>query len=98
MRKGYLAFLLGFASVIFPANAPAQLVGSFSLSQSTYRAGQPVFLISTVRNESNKPVQIVKANPMSFCGGYDFEVTGAKDRYQLPCGAKWPWGSCASAA
>lgn len=96
MRKCYLAFLIGIASVILPVSAPAQLVGNFSLSQKTYLAGQPVFLIATVRNEGSKPVQILNANPMSFCGGYDFKVTGASDRYRLPCGAKWPWGSCAA--
>ena len=88
--------LVGLVSAILSLGASAQFVGKFSLSKTTYLAGEPVFLVFTVQNVSNKPLLIRTANPLSFCGGYQFKLTGARDREANGCGPAGAGGSCAS--
>lgn len=76
----------------------AQLEGSFSLSKTTYLAGEPVFLSFTVKNVGEQPTKIRTAEPLSFCSNYHFEIKGLRDRWSLPCGGEGRAGSCASSA
>jgi len=82
--------------VLIPVRVTAQLDGSFSLSKSTYLAGEPVFLLFTVKNVGNQPVLVRTARPLSICSGYQFDLKGAKDREAIGCGSAGAGGSCAS--
>jgi HEAT repeats len=64
--------------VSLPALAGSQLNGRFYLSKEEYAGGEPVFLIFELENKGTQPVMIHTADPLSFCGGYDIEVEGAK--------------------
>jgi hypothetical protein len=75
--------------------ASAQLEGHFSLSESSYTAGEPIYLIFEVENKGSQPVLIKTADPQSFCGGYKIEVEGAKAQESLGCYGG-VGGSCAS--
>jgi hypothetical protein len=92
LTRSLLALLLGL--FLYTA-ASAQLDGHFSLSESSYTAGEPIYLIFAVENKGSQPVLIKTADPQSFCGGYKIEVEGAKAQESLGCyGGEG--GSCAS--
>ena len=76
-------FLLSALSV--PGWAGSQLDGRFYLSKETYSAGEPVFLIFEVKNNGKQTVMIGIADPLSFCGGYEIEVEGAKKQDSFGC-------------
>jgi hypothetical protein len=83
--RGLLRLLLGILAAFLPACAAAQFEVSFSLSKTTYLAGEPVFLSLTVKNVSTEPLQISTADPLTFCSGYQFELQGARDRDAMSC-------------
>ena len=85
--RGLLRLLLGILAAFLPACAAAQFEISFSLSKTTYLAGEPVFLSLTVKNVSTEPLQISTADPLTFCSGYQFELQGARDRDAMSCTA-----------
>ena len=88
-----------FVATVFalpPVGAIAQLDGGFSLSKTTYLAGEPVFLLFTVKNVGSQPVLVRTARPLSFCSGYQFDLKGARDRDANGCGPAGTGGSCAS--
>lgn len=87
--------LIGLVPALLPPGAGAQLDGSFSLSKESFLAGEPIFLSFTVKNNGTQPLRIPTADPMSFCGGYTFELQGARDRDALPCMGGYG-GSCLS--
>jgi hypothetical protein len=93
---GPLRLLLGILAAFLPACAAAQLEVSFSLSKTTYLAGEPVFLSLRVKNVSTEPLQISTADPLTFCSGYHFELPGARDRDAMSCMSGFG-GSCLSA-
>jgi hypothetical protein len=90
-----LSTLVGILCVFLPPSALAQFEGSFSLSKSTYLAGEPIFLSFSLKNVSTEPFVIPTADPMSSCSGYHFDVQGARDRDALPCMGGFG-GSCMS--
>src|ERR1700722_15243267 len=83
--RGLLRLLLGILAAFLPACAAAQFEVSFSLSKTTYLAGEPVFLSLTVKNVSTEQLQISAADPLTFCSGYQFELQGARDRAGASC-------------
>ena len=82
--------------MLIPVGATAQLDGRFSLSKTVYLAGEPVFLLFTVKNVGSQPVPVRTARPLSFCSGYQFDLKGARDREANGCGPAGTGGSCAS--
>jgi hypothetical protein len=94
-RKAYFALVL-LPTAFFPSPCAAQLYGRFSLSKAAYLAGEPVFLSFTVKNAGDQPIEILTADPMTFCSGYRLEVAGAQDRWMSSCSGGAPGGSCAS--
>ena len=88
-------FLLVLVGFWLPALAVSQLDGHFYLSKKKYSAGEPVYLVFEVENKAIQPVKIQTADPLSFCGGYKIEVTGAKRQERLDCYGG-VGGSCAS--
>jgi hypothetical protein len=64
--RGLLRLLLGILAAFLPACAAAQFEVSFSLSKTTYLAGEPVFLSLTVKNVSTEPLQISAADHAEF--------------------------------
>jgi hypothetical protein len=93
----FLIFQFLLVGLSVPAWAGSQLDGRFYLSKETYSAGEPVFLIFEVKNNGKQPVMIGIADPLSFCGGYEIEVKGAKKRDSFGCYGG-VGGSCASSA
>ena len=85
MRSWHWVFLIGMVSATISVCSSAQLVGNFSLSETTYSAGEPIFLIFTVKNTGSQRVLIRTADPLSYCSGYHFELEGAEDRDAPPC-------------
>jgi HEAT repeats len=88
--------IVATAFVMIPVGATAQLDGSFSLSEAPYLAGEPVFLLFTVKNVGSQPVLVRTARPLSFCSGYQFDLNGARDREANGCGPAGAGGSCVS--
>ena len=82
-------------SAPIPVDA-SQLDGSFSLSKASYLAGEPVFLLFTVKNIGSLPVTVRTADPLGFCGGYDFKLQGAIDRDARNCQGTGFAGDCLS--
>lgn len=82
-------------SLSLPGLAVSQLEGRFYLSRKTYSAGEPVYLVFEVENKGSQPVKIMTADPLSFCGNYKLEVSGAKSRESFGCYGG-VGGSCAS--
>ncbi len=96
MRKKCIALCVGIVLALLPIGAAAQLDGSFSLSKRSYLAGEPVFLLFTVKNVGREPLMIATADPLSFCSGYQFNLKGARDREANGCGPAGAGGSCVS--
>jgi hypothetical protein len=71
--------LLAAAFCVLPVVARAQLAVRMHLSKPSYIAGEPVFLIVEIENQGNNPLVIATADPLSFCGGYQFQLDGVKD-------------------
>jgi hypothetical protein len=78
-----LASLSLLLSFFLCASAAAQLEGHFSLSKTSYSAGEPIFLVFEVENTGSQPILIKTANPLSFCGGYKIEVGEPRLRNHL---------------
>jgi hypothetical protein len=91
----FLVFHFLLVGLTLPALAGSQLDGRFYLSKRTYSAGEPVFLIFEVENKGKQPVMIGIADPLSFCGGYEIKVEGAKSQQSFGCYGG-VGGSCAS--
>ena len=77
------------------ANAAGQISGRFYLEKSTFAVGEPVFLYFEVTNDGTEPVNIYKADPYSFCSGYQIEVRGGPNT-DASCSPGGVGGSCAS--
>src|ERR1700760_358911 len=90
--RGLPRLLLAVLAAFLPVCAAAQFEVSFSLSKTTYLAGEPVFVSLTVKNVSTEPLQIRTADPLTFCSGYQFELQGARDRDAMSC--RGSMGSC----
>lgn len=86
-----LATLLIFST----ANVSGQLSGRFYLEKSTFAVGEPVFLYFEVTNDGTEPVNIFKADPYSFCSGYQIEVRGGPNT-EASCSPGGVGGSCLS--
>src|ERR1700739_2908776 len=91
----FLLLLPGILLAILPSPVAAQSEVNFSLSKTTYLAGEPVFLNLTVRNVGREPLQLDTANPLAFCSGYRFALQGARDRNATNCADGFA-GSCLS--
>jgi hypothetical protein len=96
MYRNFVILIIATIFALVPVNASAQLDGSFYLSKTKYLAGEPVFLLFTVTNIGNQPVRVHTADPLSFCGGYKFDLKGARDREANGCGPVGAFGSCVS--
>ena len=72
----------------------AQVTGTFSLDNSVFAVGDPVFLNLTISNEGDEPEQIVTADPYSFCSGYKIKIS-RNGSPRISCSQNWG-GSCAS--
>lgn len=90
-----LRFFLAAASCFVPFRAGAQLEVRMHLSKPSYVAGEPVFLIVEAENQGNDPLVIATADPLSFCGGYQFRLEGVKD-WDTPDCNSGIGGSCLS--
>lgn len=92
---GARRLLLGTLLAVLPCPVAAQFAVHFSLSKSTFLAGEPVFVDLTVRNVSKEPLQLETADPLTFCSGYRFALQGARDRDARTCSGGFA-GSCLS--
>jgi hypothetical protein len=72
----------------------AQVIGVFSLPQSTFAPGEPVVLSLTLHNEGKETEEVRTADPYSFCSGYTIHIT--RDATQQPACNQGYAGSCLS--
>ena len=81
--------------ICLTANAAGQISGKFYLEKSTFAVGEPAFLYFEVTNDGNDPVNILKADPYSFCSGYRIKLQGGSDSNKS-CSPYGVAGSCMS--
>jgi len=91
MVRSTLAALL----ICLTANAAGQISGKFYLEKSTFAVSEPVFLYFEVTNDGTEPVNIYKADPYSFCSGYQIKLQGGSDSNKS-CSPYGVAGSCIS--
>ena len=72
--------------------ALGQVTGRFYLEKGTYAVGEPVFLYFEATNSGAESQNISKADPYSFCSGYQIQVSSDSTRGNS-CG-KAIAGSC----
>jgi hypothetical protein len=75
--------------------AKAQLSGRFYLDKETFTLGEPVFLYFEVINAGAGALKVVRANPYSFCSGYEIHVSSDENRTSACAAMGWA-GSCLS--
>jgi hypothetical protein len=83
----------------FAVPAVAQLEGRFYLDKSRFVVGEPVYLHFEVMNTGKEPVEILAANPYSFCAGYQLKISDGSPPRAHPtpsCTPLGEGGSCAS--
>lgn len=63
------------ATLALSGSVVAQISGNFDLDKSTFAPGEPVFLRFQTTNNSPKPLNIVQADPYTFCAGYQIKIS-----------------------
>lgn len=74
------------AVLLFGAHALAQIVGDFYVDRTLFASGEPVVLHFRVTNNGHRAVNILQAEPESFCSGYQITLSTEPD----------PHSSCAT--
>ena len=77
--------------------ASAQIAGRFYLEKNTYALGEPVFLYFEASNPGTKAHDIIRADPYSFCAGYEIRLSSDPSPTSR-CAIRQPGGSCASSS
>lgn len=78
----------------WPTALLGQVTGRFYLEKDTFALGEPVFLYFEATNSGTETQNIHKADPYSFCSGYQIHVSSDFAR-NSPC-APMTAGSCFS--
>jgi HEAT repeat protein len=60
---------------VISCNAMAQIAGNFYLDKSVFPPGEPVVLHFQVTNNGSRSVNILQADPYTFCSGYEITVS-----------------------
>lgn len=60
---------------VISCNAMAQIAGNFYLDKSVFAPGEPVVLHFQVTNNGSRSVNILQADPYTFCSGYEITVS-----------------------
>jgi hypothetical protein len=81
--------------VCWPTIALGQVTGRFYLEKETFAAGEPVFLYFESTNSGEETQNVYKADPYSFCSGYEVNVSSDFAR-SSSCAPMWVGGSCLS--
>ena len=63
------------AVLCYSTPAIGQIVGRFYLEKNTFALGEPVFLNFEVSNSGREPEDIIRADPYSFCAGYEIHLS-----------------------
>lgn len=61
--------------VLWPTTLLGQVTGRFYLEKDTFALGEPVFLYFEATNEGSETQNVHKADPYSFCSGYQIHVS-----------------------
>jgi hypothetical protein len=84
------ALLMSACILVSTCNTVAQIAGNFYLDKSIFAPGEPVFLHFQVTNNGSKSVNILQADPYSFCSGYEITLSsnshGSTGRPSCPKG------------
>jgi hypothetical protein len=81
--------------VCWPTAVLEQVTGRFYLEKETFAAGEPVFLYFEATNSGAETQNVYKADPYSFCSGYEIHVSSDIDRGSS-CAQMGIGGSCLS--
>jgi HEAT repeats len=81
--------------VCWPTIVLGQVTGRFYLEKETFAAGEPVFLYFEVTNSGTETQNVYKADPYSFCSGYQIHVS-SDFASRSSCAPMVIGGSCAS--
>lgn len=87
--------IFGTVLTFWTAFAAGQVSGQFYMEKSTFAPGEPVFLYFEVTNDGPKSVNLLQADPYSFCSGYQVSVSSDPGLRSL-CGPGGIAGSCLS--
>jgi hypothetical protein len=60
---------------LFSSVALAQVQGRFYLEKKSYARGEPVYLFFEAKNDSDNAVEVVHADPYSFCSGFTIHIS-----------------------
>lgn len=85
------------AVLCYSAPAIGQIVGRFYLEKNTFALGEPVFLNFEVSNSGRQAVDIIRANPYTFCAGYEIHLSSDPSPTST-CPLLPDGGSCASSS
>jgi len=91
-----LALLTSVVSFIGPGVASAQLQGRFSLEKKQFEVGEPAYLNFDLTNQGKEPIQFLRGNRYSYCGGYTIDVSSAPPLRHSSCEQGFV-GSCVAA-
>ena len=69
------ALRLSACTLVISCNAMAQIAGNFYLDKSVFARGEPVVLHFQVTNNGSRSVNILQADPYTFCSGYEIIVS-----------------------
>jgi hypothetical protein len=81
--------------VCWPTIVLGQVTGRFYLEKETFAVGEPVFLYFEVTNSGAETQNVYKANPYSFCSGYQIQVSSDFSS-RSSCAPMGIGGSCIS--
>ena len=77
--------------------AQSQLSGRLYLEKETFAPGEPVFLYYEAMNSGADTLTVPKADPYSFCSGYQIHVS-SDEKPQSSCMPMGSAGSCLSSS
>jgi len=76
VSKAIMAALRVSACIfVISCNAIAQIAGNFYLDKSVFVPGEPVVLHFQVTNNGSRSVNILQADPYTFCSGYEITLS-----------------------
>jgi hypothetical protein len=81
--------------LFFPTIALGQVTARFYLEKDTFAPGEPVFLYFEVKNSGTETQNILRADPYSFCSGYNIQIS-SDPTPTSSCATMWMGGSCMS--
>lgn len=84
--------------VLWPNSVLGQVTGRFYIEKDTFALGEPVFLYFEANNSGRDTQNLHKADPYSFCAGYQIHVSSdlANNANNLSCAPMGFGGSCLS--